>query len=47
MGRWRNKGNYRRRNWTVEWTTFIPGQGHVFTQYVDGRAIWLAGVRVG
>lgn len=31
----------------VEWVSFIPNQGHVFTQYVDGKAVWLAGVYLG
>lgn len=35
-----------RKHWAMEWTTFIPNVGHVFTQYVDGRAIWIAGVYV-
>ena len=45
MSRWRNRGNYRNRHWSMEWVTYLPNVGHVLTQYVDGRAVWLAGVK--
>lgn len=32
-----------KRTQIVEWVTFIPNKGHVLTQYVNGRAVWLAG----
>jgi hypothetical protein len=46
MSRWRNTGNYKKRSWTMEWVTYLPNVGHVLTQYIDGKAVWLAGVKV-
>lgn len=36
----------RRKNWIMSWVSFIPNKGHVYTEYRDGRAIWIAGVKV-
>ena len=35
-----------RKSWVVSWVSFIPNKGHVYTEYRDGRAIVIAGVRV-
>lgn len=35
----------RRKNWTMTWVVFIHNVGHVLTEYVDGRATWIRGVK--
>lgn len=45
MAPMKRRSQYRRRSWTIEWVVYIPGQGHCLTQYTDGQAVWLAGVK--
>ena len=35
-----------KKGWVMSWVTFIPNKGHVYTEYRDGRAIFIAGARV-